>query len=38
MIEFFQRYFQYRRVGFGRFSALRFALLVASRSGGISAP
>jgi hypothetical protein len=32
MIEVIQRYFQYRRVGFGRIAALRFALLVRSGS------
>lgn len=32
MIEVVQRYFQYRRVGFGRLAAFRFAMLVRSRS------
>jgi hypothetical protein len=30
MVEFLQHYFQYRRVGFGRHAALRFAWLVKS--------
>ena len=28
MVEFIAHYFQYRRVGFGRIAALRFAWLV----------
>ena len=30
MARFLQRYFQYRRVGFGRMAALHFAWLVSS--------
>jgi len=28
MSQFFQRYFEYRRIGYGRLSALHFAWLV----------